>query len=116
MQRWKIKYYTTPVNLSSPVFAFIDSLSESAQAKVYQSFELLAEFNILLRPPLVKKLAGTPLWELRILGKDSIRIFYIAQENQEFLVQHCFVKKKQKTPIKEIQLALKRLNEHMSRK
>lgn len=115
MPRWKIKYYTT-VNLSSPVFAFIDSLSDPAQAKVYQSFELLAEFNILLRPPLVKKLAGTPLWELRILGKDSIRIFYIAQEHQEFLVLHGFVKKKQKTPAKEIQLALKRLNEHMSRK
>lgn len=115
MPRWKIKYYSK-LKSTSPVYAFIDSLSESAQAKVYQSFELLAEFNILLRPPLVKKLAGTPLWELRILGKDNIRIFYIAQENQEFLVLHGFVKKKQKTPIKEIQLALKRLNEHMSRK
>lgn len=114
MSRWKIKYYSRPY-ASSPVYEFIESLSEIARSKIYHTFELLAEYNISLREPHVKKLTGTPLWELRILGEDSIRIFYIAGKDSLFLLLHGFKKKKQKTLRKEIQIALKRLEEYNSR-
>jgi phage-related protein len=115
MQKWKIKYYA-PSNASSPVYEFIESLSEVAQSKIYQTFELLVEYNVLLRGPHVKKVIGTSLWELRILGTDNIRIFYIAVEESTFLLLHGFKKKQQKTSSKEIQTALKRLAEYRSRK
>jgi len=58
---------------------------------------LLIEFNLKLAQPHVKKLLKTPLWELRILGKKSIRFFYFTQ-----------AKKTRKTPPKEIKTALNR--------
>ena len=52
------------------------------------------------------------LFEVRAKGRDGIgRVIYCMQIGQKIVVLHCFVKKTQKTPIKEIQIALKRLKE-----
>ena len=59
-------------------------------------------------PQHIKKLTGTPLWEIRILGKDNIRIFYVLPQREVILVLHGFIKKTQKTNPKEINTALKR--------
>lgn len=77
--------------------------------------DLLEEHGILLGPPHSKKLTGTPLWELRILGSNNIRIFYIAIVHRKFLLLHGFQKKKQKTDFKEIKTAIARLNDFKSR-
>lgn len=58
--------------------------------------------------PHVKKLTGTPFWEIRILGQDNIRVIYICPFKESVLVLHGFIKKKQKTPPKEISTALQR--------
>ncbi len=114
MSDWKIKYYA-PIVSASPVYEFINSLTEKAQSKIYRTFELLIQYNITLRDPHVKKLIGTSLWELRILGEDSIRILYIADKESTFFLLHGFKKKKPKTPRKEINIALKRLAEYSTR-
>jgi phage-related protein len=106
-QKWKIIYYKSP-NGQFPVFEFIEDLKPLAKAKIYNTFELLKEYNILLGPPHVKKLTGRQLWELRILGSDNLRIFYVAIKGKAFLLLHGFKKKKQKTDQKEITTALER--------
>ena len=58
--------------------------------------------------PHTKKLTGTPFWEIRILGKDNLRVVYISQVKDEVIVLHGFIKKSQKTPDKEIDIAFKR--------
>jgi phage-related protein len=113
-QQWDIRYYHLS-NETSPVFEFIESLSEKAQAKVFRTIDLLAEYGLQLREPHVKKLTGTSLWELRVLGEDSIRVFYIVAENSQLLMLHGFKKKSQKTPKNEIKIALNRLEEYKSR-
>jgi len=65
--------------------------------------------------PHIKKLSGTPLWELRILGGDNIRIVYFIPHKEAILVLHGFVKKSQKTPEKELSLALKRYKDYLDR-
>ncbi|PIP52265.1 type II toxin-antitoxin system RelE/ParE family toxin [Candidatus Roizmanbacteria bacterium CG06_land_8_20_14_3_00_34_14] len=110
MGRWKIQYYSSPSG-QIPVYDFIESLPEDAQSKIHNSFELLAEFGIRLGQPHAKKVTGTPLWELRILGKNSLRFFYLAVAGQTFLMLHGFVKKSQKTPKQDLRLTLKRLKE-----
>jgi len=112
---WKIKYYTPPSGGESPIYEFIESLPEKAQSKLVNSLDLLSAYGIQLKEPHVKKVAGTPLWEFRILGENSIRVFYIALKGSTFLLLHAFKKKKQKTPHKEIQTALNRLEEFQSR-
>jgi phage-related protein len=114
MDPWDIQYYCL-LGEDSPVYEFIESLSEKAQAKVFRTIDLLAEYGLQLREPHVKKLTGTSLWELRILGEDSIRVFYIAVENSQFLMLHGFKKKSQKAPKNEIKIALHRLEEYKSR-
>lgn len=111
---WTIKFYKT-VTDKSPIDEFVDKLDVKAQNKIVEVLGLLKEFGISLGMPHSKKLAGTPLWELRILGSDNIRIFYITQSGKAFLLLHAFQKKKQKTDKKEIKIALVRLLDHKSR-
>ena len=109
---WEIIYFET--DNTKPIEEFIEKLPLKAQAKLFRSLDLLSEFGISLSMPHVKKVTGTPLWELRILGEDSIRMFYVAIQDRKLLMLHGFKKKKQKTPTKEIKLALQRLQEFRS--
>jgi len=113
-EQWKIELYKT-LQGDSPVRNFILSLELKAQSKVRDSIKLLQAFGIRLGLPHVKKLTGTDLWELRIVGSDSIRILYIAVAGKTFLLLHGFKKKKDKTPPKEIKIAEERLAEHRAR-
>jgi phage-related protein len=112
---WRIDYYESPSG-SKPVEEFINRLEEKAQTKIVRTLELLEEFGIRLGLPHTKKLIGTARWELRILGSDNLRIFYIAKEQKSFLLLHGFKKKTQKTEKQEIKLALNRLSEYQSRR
>lgn len=108
MDRWKIDYFETASD-KSPVKDFIDKLPVKTQTKIYNTLELLSEFGLSLGLPHAKKITGTPLWELRVLGEKSSRFFYIAKIGHSFLLLHGFSKKSQKTPPKEIKTALARL-------
>lgn len=112
--KWKLLYYQK-VNGKWPVYDFINSLPKKASAKVYNTFELLQEFGVKLGAPYVKKVTGTQLWELRIVGSDNLRIFYIAIQKHTFLLLHGFRKNKQKTPKKEIRTALTNLTDYRLR-
>jgi phage-related protein len=59
--------------------------------------------------PHSKRLAPN-LYELRIRGKEEIRILYIFSKQTIFLI-HAFKKKTQKTPQKEILIAQQRMKE-----
>lgn len=108
---WRIEYYSTSSG-KAPVQEFIEGLPDKPRAKVYNTLELLVEFGINLRLPHAKKVTGTPLWELRVLGEQSLRFFYIAKIGKVFLLLHGFVKKEQKTPRKEIKTAMERLRNY----
>lgn len=114
MADWTIKYYVTTIG-NSPVEDFIIDLDETAKSKVINTIRLLKEFNIRLTAPHTKKLTGTDLWELRILGSDSARVFYVAVEGQTFLLLHGFKKKTYTTPKKELKLAVGRLKDYRGR-
>ena len=102
-----VYYYISPKG-ENPVKEFLDSLEENQQAKVLRIFQHIQEHGLQAVLPHLKKLTGTPLWEMRILGKDNIRILYIVPQGDAVLVLHGFVKKRQKTPQKEIETALQR--------
>ncbi len=109
--KWEIIYYETTSG-KSPVFDFIQSLDTKSKSKVIGVLDLLKELGIQIRSPHAKKLTGTNLWELRILGEANIRIFYVAIVNRKFLLLHAFAKKKQKTDKKEIKIANDRLKDY----
>lgn len=105
---WKIIYYYSPSG-QNPVFDFIQQLNSLAKAKVINALNLLEEYGVTQGVLNLKKINGTPLWEIRILGKDNIRIFYVTVSQRTILLLHGFIKKKQQTDKKEIKTALERL-------
>lgn len=101
-----IKFYKN--DFVDPINDFISQQSETTIHKITRQIKYAQEYG--LRPEVlnIKKLKGFPIWEIRILGKDNIRVFCFQQKNIVHLL-HIFTKKSEKTPIKEINLALKRM-------
>lgn len=104
-----IYYYISPHG-ENPVKDFIDSLFPKQQVKILRIFQYIEEYGLEAVIPHIRKLSGTKLWEIRILGKDNIRVVYIGIMKNNILVLNGFIKKSQKTPRKEVDLALLRYN------
>ena len=66
------------------------------------------------RPPLCEPLGGR-LFELRVGRKDIARAVWFYREGQRIVVVRCFIKKSQKTPASELQLARARLADYLKR-
>lgn len=80
------------------------------QNKFFALFEILEEVGT-LEEPFAKKLHHTKgLFEVRVKYKGQYRAIYAYVFEDIILVLHAFHKKTQKTPLKEIQTAVKRLN------
>ncbi|NJL51936.1 MAG: type II toxin-antitoxin system RelE/ParE family toxin [Hydrococcus sp. SU_1_0] len=69
--------------------------------------EMIEEFDVTIGKPYTAPLGGG-LFEIRAKGKEGIgRSFYCTVKGQEIIILHSFVKKTQKTPKKELDLAKK---------
>lgn len=87
---------------------FIFSLEDQTIGKVFRSFELLETFGHTLGMPHVKQI-DRGLYELRVHGKQEIRLFFTFQKRCAVIL-HGFTKKTMQTPIKELKTAQARLN------
>lgn len=82
---------------------FIRLLDKSTISKFSRNADLLEKHGPLLGMPHSKRLTKD-LYELRIKGRQEVRIIYAFVSNKIYLL-HGFLKKTQKTPIKEIKIA-----------
>jgi phage-related protein len=92
--------------------AELNALPEDMQMRFGRIARLIAEFGLAaVHEPYVKHLTGK-LWEMRMKGRDGIaRSIYVAASGQRVIVLRTFVKKTEKTPPREIDLALARMKE-----
>lgn len=103
--RWNIEYY------SEKVRAEVDSLPVGIRASYARLTELLEEFGLFLQMPHSRPMGGG-LFELRPKGREGIaRVFYCAVVGRKIVILHSFVKKTDKTPKRELELAMARLQE-----
>jgi phage-related protein len=98
--------------LDETVAAEIAALPADMQARFLRLSERIASVGLeSLSEPHVKHLEGK-LWELRLTGRDGIaRPLYVTAIGRRVIVVRAFVKKTQKTPRAEIELALRRAKE-----
>jgi len=90
----------------------LDVLPADMKARFRRIVELIQDYGFdQVREPHVRHLEG-PLWEMRMKGKDGIsRAIYVTARGRRVVVVRVFVKKTQKTPPADIDLALKRKKE-----
>ncbi|PCJ58905.1 MAG: hypothetical protein COA65_06950 [Rhodospirillaceae bacterium] len=103
MSKWKVE--VTP-DAQREIAALADDL----QARFLHVAEMLEELGpSRVNKPHVTKLRGK-LWEMRMKGRDGIaRAIYFAATGRRLVVVRAFVKKTQKTPNREIDLAIQRM-------
>lgn len=94
---------------SDVAIAEVKALPRDMRSK-FERIVAMIEVNGLekMREPYVKHLEGK-LWEMRLVGRDGIaRSIYVTASGRRIVVLRTFVKKTEKTPRREIELALER--------
>ena len=106
MSKFEIEFFEKPDG-TYPAEEFILAQNTKMKAKLYRTLELLEEWGYELREPYSKMLDGG-IFELRVKqGSDISRVLYFFVIDKKIILTNGFVKKTQKTPAKEIELAKK---------
>lgn len=95
---------------SSPVEKWLESLSPTVETKIEQQMIRLEKFWGKTQLSFVKPL-GNGLFEMTIeVDKQWPRVIFMCVERDRIVYLHGFLKKKNKTPRREIEIALDRKN------
>ena len=102
----------TVETLSAAVDREIEVLPADMRAYLQRIVGLIEAFGLEnVHEPYLKHLQGR-LWEMRLKGRAGIaRAVYVTAVGQRVVIVRAFVKKTQRTPRSELELALKRAKE-----
>jgi phage-related protein len=92
--------------------AELNALPEDMQMRFARITDMFRDFGLKgVHEPYVKHVEDK-LWEMRLKGKDGIaRSIYVAAQAERVIVLRTFVKKTEKTPRREIEIAFQRMKE-----
>ncbi|HUJ47082.1 MAG TPA: type II toxin-antitoxin system RelE/ParE family toxin [Rhizomicrobium sp.] len=95
--------------LNETVDGEIESLPGDMRARLARIAQLIEANGVeLVGEPHVKHIEG-PVWEMRLKGRGGIaRALYVTAAQRRAVIVRVFVKKTEKTPRREIELALAR--------
>ena len=98
--------------LDETVRAELEAQPKDIRARYLRIVGLIESYGLeRVREPYVKHLEG-PLWEMRMKGRDGIACaVYATATGRRVVVVRVFGKKTEKTPRREIELALRRAKE-----
>jgi len=103
--KWKITFYSDKVEVQTL------RLPSGILANFLHIAEMIEELGPNLGKPYVGTL-GSGLYEIRANGKEGIgRSMYCMAKGKEIVILHTIIKKSQKTPKKDLDLAKKRMKE-----
>lgn len=98
---------------SMPAEEFISTQDVKMRAKIYRMLTLLEERGNELREPYSKNLTDG-IFEIRAKqGNNITRVLYFFYVNNKIILTNGFVKKSQKTPVSEIEIARKYRKEYI---
>ena len=102
----------TVETLNETVDAELADLPPDMRARLVRISELIQSVGLSnVKEPHVRHVRG-PLWEIRLKGKAGIaRALYVTAREQRVVIVRAFIKKTEKTPAGEIDLALQRAKE-----
>jgi len=109
---FKIEYYRDSSG-ESPIGEFLLKLKSSNNPLAEQTLKGLEKLKnrAYHKEPLSKHIEPE-VWELRVrAGTNILRILYTFAKGRMIILLHIFIKKQQKTPVGELEIARKRLKE-----
>ena len=108
---WRVVLYQDDGG-NEPVKDFILEQPDGAIGEILHVFDLLYRFDLSLGKPYVEKVVGK-IWSLRIKhSSDYYRILYFAFTGKKFILLHAVKKKRDKLSKRDIEIAIKRMNDH----
>jgi phage-related protein len=111
---WAVIFYETPQG-ARPAEAWLREQGPRVGARFGRIFDLLEEYGTNVRRPYVARVIGR-VWEVRVeQERVQRRLFYFAAPGRKFVMLHGFVKKTRKAPLKEIEVAQRRLTDYLMR-
>ena len=114
MDKFEVIFYEKE-NGGRPVEDFLDSLDIKMRAKLLGLLGILEEKGNMLREPYTKYL-DDGIFELRAVSGNNIsRVMFFFYYNGRIILTNGFIKKSQKTPKKEIELAKDRREDYIRR-
>lgn len=110
---WHVIFYKDKTG-SEPVKDFILAQPHGAIGEILHVFDLVFRFGLSLGKPYVEKVQGK-VWSLRIKhSSDYYRILYFAFSGKTFILLHAIKKKSDKLSKEDIEIAINRMNDHVS--
>jgi phage-related protein len=107
-------YFYEDENGNSPIYNYIQALSQRTDKdnrinyiKINDYIQVLSEYGKAAGEPYIKHIDGD-IWELRPIRG---RIFFAGWTDNGFILLHHFIKKTQKTPMREIERAKRNLQD-----
>jgi len=102
---WSIEYLPAAVEERA-------ALPVDMRARLGRMTDVIGENGLANLPRDWVKSLGDKLWELRITGNDGIaRAIYVTATGRRVVIVRIFIKKTQKTPQRELELARQRAKE-----
>ena len=101
-----VAFYQTEAG-NEPVRTWLKSLKKEDRRAIGEDIKT-AQFGWPIGMPLIRKIE-CDLWEVRSSVKDGIARVFFTVEDQTMILLHGFIKKSQKTPKADLNLAKRRL-------
>lgn len=105
----KIGFYVSGSG-RSPVLDYIDRLNASEQAPIIEALAEIERNGFKASKVRFRHIEGK-LWEIKI---SNHRVFYILIQREEMYLLHAYKKQSQKLPLREKEVAVKRMKEILS--
>lgn len=100
---------------SIPVYEFLEGLPQKLRVRAHRDILLLGEYGNDSQGKWTKSL-GDGIFEVRTKQSSNVtRVLYFFMVGKKIILTHGFVKKTQKTPSSEIELAKKYRTDYLSR-
>jgi phage-related protein len=94
----------------SPVLEFIQGLAKPERARLFEALDEVERHGLDAVRVQFRQIEGK-LWEMKV---STHRIFYVVIEREEMVLLHVYKKQGQKLPIKERDIATRRMKELLS--
>ena len=116
---YEVEFYEDKNGISE-IVEYLDDLKEKGETskhervnrdKILAYMIALKQYGTRIGQPVVKHIDGS-IWELRPLAN---RIFFFYWKDNKFVLLHHFIKKTQKTPLREIETARAKMKDFIER-